>query len=71
MSAYAEEKHRLELTGYRLNGNSASDKLKQEFFRTEAVPVRLYGCTIWSLMKLMEKIDGNYTSIQHAVLKIF
>ena len=38
------------------------DKIKLEFFHIVAVSVLLYDCTIWTLMKLLEKkLDGNYT----------
>ena len=37
-----------------------SDKIKQEFFQAVIMPVLLYGCTTWILMKcLEEKFDGS------------
>ena len=39
----------------------STDKVKQEFFRAEAVLVLLYGCTTWTLTKhLKKKVDENY-----------
>ena len=33
------------------------------------MPIRLYGCTTWTLTKRMEKkIDGNYTRMLRAIL---
>ena len=41
----------------------------QFFFRAVVVSILLYGCTIWSLTKRMEKkIDDNYTKMLRAVL---
>ena len=37
-----------------------SDKIKQELFPAVTVPVLMYGCTTWILMKRMEKMD-SYT----------
>ena len=46
-----------------------SYKIKQEFFQAVVVSELLYGCTIWILMKYLEKkLDGNYTRILCAVL---
>ena len=40
------------------------------FVRQEAVSILLYGCTIWTLTKRIEKkLDGNCTRMQRAILK--
>ena len=37
-----------------------SNKIKRDFFQTEAVSKLLYGCTTWTLTKCREKnLDGN------------
>ena len=42
---------------------------KLEFFQDLAMSILLYGCTIWTLMKLLEKkLDGNYTEMLSVVL---
>ena len=39
-----------------------TDKMKRSFFQAAVVSRLLYGCTIWTLTKQMEKkFDGNYT----------
>ena len=39
-----------------------TDKIKRTFFHTAAVSILLYGYTIWTLTKRIEKkLDGNYT----------
>ena len=39
-----------------------TDKMKCSFFQAAVVSILLYGCTIWTLPKRLEKkIDGNYT----------
>ena len=44
-----------------------SDKTKLDFF--QSVSKWLYGCTIWTLAKYIEKsLEGNYTRILHTVL---
>ena len=46
-----------------------TDKLKCSFFQAAVVSILLYGCTTWTLTKLMEKkLDGNYTRILRAIL---
>ena len=44
-------------------------KIICSFFQTAVMSILLYGCTTWTLSKLMEKkFDGNYTRILQAVL---
>ena len=39
-----------------------TDKMKRSFFRAAVVSILLYGCTIWTLTKRLEKkLEGNYT----------
>ena len=39
------------------------------FFQAAIVSILLYGCTIWTLTKRLEKrLDGNYTRILRAIL---
>ena len=46
-----------------------SDKTNREIFLTVAAPVQPYGCTPWTLSKLLEKtLDESYTQILRAVL---
>ena len=48
-----------------------SDKIKQDFFQAVAVSLLLYGCTVWTLIKRMEKrLDENYAEILQAILNI-
>ena len=43
--------------------------MKRSFFLAAIVTVLLYGCTTWTLTKLMEKkLDGNYTRMLRAIL---
>ena len=43
--------------------------MKRSFFQTAVVSILLYGCTSWTLTKLLEKkLDGNYTRILQAIL---
>ena len=45
------------------------DEIKRSFFQAVVVSILLYGCTIWTLTKHMEKkLDGNYTRILRAIL---
>ena len=47
-----------------------TDKMKRSFFQAAVVSILLYGCTIWTLIKRMEKkLDGNYTRMLQAILK--
>ena len=42
--------------------SNLTDKIKRSFFQAAVVSIRLYGCTIWTLTKRLEKkLDGNYT----------
>ena len=42
-----------------------TDKMKRSFFQAEL----LYGCTIWTLTKRVEKkLNGNYTKMYRAIL---
>ena len=46
-----------------------SNKIKRSFFQAAVVSILLYGCTIWTLTKRMErKLDGNCTRMLRAVL---
>ena len=46
-----------------------TDKRKHSFFQAMFVSVLLYGCTIWTLIKRMEKkLDGNYIRMLRAIL---
>ena len=43
--------------------------LKRSFFQAAAVSILLYGCTILTLTKRLEKkLDGNYTRMLRAIL---
>ena len=43
--------------------------MKRSFFQTAVVSILLYGCTIWTLTKRMEKkLDGNYIRMLRAIL---
>ena len=46
-----------------------TDKMKRCFFQVTVVSILLYGCTIWTLTKWLEKkLDGNYTRMLWAIL---
>ena len=46
-----------------------TDKIKRSFFLAAVVSILLYGCTIWTLTKQMEKRpDGNYTRMLRVIL---
>ena len=46
-----------------------TDKMKCSFFWAVVVLILLYGCTTWTLTKLLEKkLDGNYTRMLRAIL---
>ena len=46
-----------------------TDEMKCCFFQAAVVLILLYGCTRWTLMKLMEKLlDGNYSRMLLAIL---
>ena len=46
-----------------------SDKLNRNFFQAVVVFILKYGCTTWTLTKLMEKkLDSNCTRILRAIL---
>ena len=46
-----------------------TDQMKRSFFQAMAVSILLYGCTTWTLTKLLEKkLDGNYTRTLRAIL---
>ena len=46
-----------------------TDKIKRSFFQVAIVSILLYGCTIWTLTKRLEKkTDGNYTIMLRAIL---
>ena len=43
--------------------------MKRSFFQAVVVSILLYGCTTWTLTKLLEKkLDGNYTRMLRAIL---
>ena len=43
--------------------------MKRSFFQRAVVSILLYGCTIWTLTKRLEKkLDGNYTRMLRAIL---
>ena len=49
--------------------SDVTDKMKCSFFQTAVVSILLYGCTTWTLTKLLEKkLDGNYTRMLRAIL---
>ena len=44
-------------------------KMKCSFFQAAVVSILLYGCTMWTLTKRLEKkLDGNYTRMLRAIL---
>ena len=46
-----------------------TDKIKRSFFQAGVVSILLYGCTTWTLTKLLEKkLDGNCTRMLRAIL---
>ena len=46
-----------------------TDKMKRSFFQAAIVSILLYGCTIWTLTKRMEKkLDSNCTRMLRAIL---
>ena len=48
-----------------------TDKMKCSFFQAADVSILLYGCTIWTLTKRLEKkVDGNYTRMLRAILNM-
>ena len=43
--------------------------MKRSFFQAAVVSILLYGCTIWTLTKRMEKkLDSNFTRMLRAIL---
>ena len=46
-----------------------SNKIKQDFFQAVAVSIQIYGCTIWTQTKCIEKkLNENNTRMLRAVL---
>ena len=46
-----------------------TDKMKRSFFQAAVTSILLYGCTIWTLTKPLEKkLDGNYIRMLRAIL---
>ena len=44
-------------------------KIKRSFFQAAVLSILLYGCTIWTLTKRLEKkLDGNYIRMLRAIL---
>ena len=49
-----------------------TDKMKHSFFQAAVVSILVYGWTIWTLTKRMEKkLDGNYIRMLWAILNKF
>ena len=49
--------------------SNQTDKMKRCFFQAAVVSILLYGCTIWTLTKRLEKkVDGNYTRMLRTIL---
>ena len=49
--------------------SNLTDKMKRSFFQAAVMSILLYGCTIWTLTKQLEKkLDSNYTRILRAIL---
>ena len=42
--------------------------MKYSFFQAAVMSKLLYGCTIWTLTKRLEKLDSNYTRMLRAKL---
>ena len=43
--------------------------LKHSFFQAAVVSILLYGCTTWTITKLLKKkLNGNYTGMLRAIL---
>ena len=50
--------------------SDSTDNIIRSFFQTAVVSILLYGCTIWTLTKLMEKkLDSNYTRMLRAIFE--
>ena len=45
-----------------------TDKMKRSFFLAAVVSILLYGCTTWTLIKRLKKLDGNYTRMLRGIL---
>ena len=46
-----------------------TNKMKRSFFQAAIALILLYGCTTWTLTKLMDKkLDSNYTRMLRAIL---
>ena len=45
-----------------------TEKMKHSFFQAAVISILLYGSTIWTLTKRLEKLDGNYTRMLQATL---
>ena len=49
--------------------SEVTDKMKRSSFQAVVVSILLYGCTMWTLTRRMEKkLDDNYTRILQAIL---
>ena len=49
--------------------SNLTDKMKRSFLQAAIVSILLYGCTIWTLAKQLEKkLDGNYTRMLRGIL---
>ena len=52
--------------------SNLSDEIKRDFLHAVAVSILLYGCTIWTLTKRIEKkLNGKYTRMLCALLNKF
>ena len=40
--------------------SNLTDKMKRSFFQANVMSILLYGCTTWTLTKLLQKLKGNY-----------
>ena len=49
-----------------------SDKIKWDFLLAVVVPLLMYGCTTWMLMKCIQKrLEKNYTIMLHSISNKF
>ena len=47
-----------------------TDRIKRSFFQATIMSILLYGCTTWTMNKLIEKkLDNNYTRMLREILK--
>ena len=48
--------------------SNLTHKMKCSFFQAAVMSILLYGCTIWTLTRQLEKPDSNYTRMLWAIL---